>query len=113
MAQDDAPDVPAVVLVMAEYGDLDGLWDRSPGAVGPLRGARLGVSPALAARLREWNAEFDRCGLVGWDDPAAEDRWLRTGLHLAYDLQHELGPDVEVRYHHDDDPRPVGARRGR
>jgi hypothetical protein len=61
-----------VLLVMAEYGDLDGLWDRSPCA---------------------------RCS-------------LRAGLHLAYDLQHELGPGTEVRHHHDGDPRPVSERRG-
>jgi hypothetical protein len=109
---DDVPRAPSVVLVMAEYGDLDGLGDRSPGARCSLRAGQLGVSAGLTARLRAWNAEFDRCGRVGWDDVAAEEHWLRAGLHLAYDLPHELGPGIDVRYHHDGDLRPVSERRG-
>jgi hypothetical protein len=85
---------------------------RSPGARCSLRAAQLGVSAGLTARPREWNAEFDRCGPVGCDAAAAEERWLRAGLHLAYYLQHELGPGTEVRHHHDGDPRPLSERRG-
>ncbi|GAA0505600.1 hypothetical protein Ade02nite_71930 [Paractinoplanes deccanensis] len=40
-----------------------------------------------------------------------EQRWIREGLRLAYDLQNEL-PDIDISYAHDHDSRPVRERRG-
>ena len=54
------------------------------------------MTPRLR-RPREWSA------------------WRREGLHLAYDLQHELdalGRGIEVEYQEDGVDRPVADRRG-
>jgi hypothetical protein len=39
---------------------------------------------------------------------ASDPGWTREGLTLAYDLQHEVGPDITVRY----GDRPVTEHRG-
>ena len=109
---------PTVVVLMAEHGPF--LWNRSPVrdpfaddyVVDP---AELGVSPGLVEAMTEWNDRYQGLAPTDLDRPSreAEEAWVRDGLHLAYRLQHELGPDVEVRYHQDGDERPVSGRRGR
>jgi len=109
---------PTVVQLMAEHTDVF-LWNRSPDR-GPeddyeLRPAELGVSPGLAERLSAWNEEYGRLALrpdVAFESPEEAASWRRAGLHLAHALQDELGPDIEVRYAEDGDPRPVRERRG-
>jgi hypothetical protein len=109
---------PTVVKLMAEHADVF-LWNDSPGkgvqdtyVVEP---ADLGVSPALTERLAAWNDRYGRLSLTDVEWPSREDEevWLRSGLDLAHELQDELGPDVDVVYAEDDDPRPVRERRGR
>jgi len=98
---------PTAVLVMAEYGVEDPVWDRPHGHRGEISLADLGVSESLVRRLREWNATFERSPRSDeLGGPAAISEWVRRGLHLAYDLQWEL-PDVEVRYAHAGDDRPL------
>ena len=112
--------MPTVVELMAEHTDHF-LWNRSPDqqpdddyAVDP---AALGISPGLISCLDAWNAEWSRRAL-GLGVPEGSDgtaEWARTGVRLAYRLQDELdalGHDIDVRYAHDDDPRPVRERRG-
>jgi hypothetical protein len=75
----------------------------------------LGVSPELVAALSEWNDESVRNSSHDPDAPedtATDAALRRRGLTLAYRLQHELGDDIEVRYHDDVDERPVNGRRG-
>ena len=102
---------------MAEHGAF--LWNRSPDRrpwddyeVDP---AALGASAEVVAALTEWNDRYQRLSLS--EDPPwpSEDQrvWRQEGLHLAYRLQHELGPDVDVLYHQDGDEAPVSGRRGR
>ena len=56
--------------------------------------AELGLSARLTNRLPSWLDRIPR-----WDsDIALDPNWLHEGLTLAYDLQHELGPDVTVLY---------------
>jgi hypothetical protein len=115
------PNLPTVIEVMAEYGPF--LWNRSPDqdpfeddyVVDP---AALGISPGLIARLDAWNVEWGRraLGLGITEASPGTAEWGRTGLRLAYQLQAEfdaLGHDIDVRYAHDDDPRPLRERRGR
>lgn len=45
-----------------------------------------------------------------WASPQAGADWQRRGLDLAYELQHELGLDVEVLYFEDGEERPVRER---
>jgi len=91
---------------MAEYGVDLPLWGEPGG--GDLPASALSLSPDLRQRLRAWNEEYERCALdESWDDQAA---WRRRGLTLAYDVQHELGPEFEVSY--GDERRPVRDRRG-
>ena len=126
-APDDERWVPTIVVLAAEHGGAF-LWDHSPGrpvssyAVDP---AQLGVSPGLVDRLTAWNAAMERhASRWNWNPPpaelAADDRrewaeWTRQGLHLAYDLQHELdalGSGISVRYREDGEDRDVADRRG-
>ena len=114
--------VPTVVELMAEHTDAF-LWNRSPDRQPDddyvVDAAALGISPALLARLHAWNADWSRwaLGLASLGDrPFDEPGWAQEGLRLAYRLQNEfeaLGHDIDVRYAHDDDPRPVRERRGR
>ena len=112
---------PTVVELMAEHADAV-LWNRSPDqhvddddyVVDP---AALGISSALLARLHAWNVDWSRRTL-GLDSLEAADGhgWSEEGLRLAYRLQAELdalGHDIDVRYAHDGDPRPLRERRGR
>jgi hypothetical protein len=112
---------PTVVELMAEHTDAF-LWNRSPDqqpdddyVVDP---AALGISPELVARLATWNTEWSRreLDLGGPGDRVVEAAaWAREGLRLAHRLQNEfdaLGHDIDVRYAHDDDPRPLRQRRG-
>ena len=111
--------LPSVVEVIAEHTDVF-LWNRSPNqdpseddyVVLP---GGLGISPELVARLEAWNVEWSRRAL-GLGTSGDSKTWERTGLRLAYELQAEfdaLGHDIDVRYAHDDDPRPLRERRGR
>lgn len=62
---------------------------------------RLGLSPALAEKLRVWNeyfqanAHWDKNYLVSKESDAL---WAAEGRRLAEHLQRELGPDVTVVY---------------
>ncbi|WP_454084713.1 hypothetical protein [Georgenia sp. Marseille-Q6866] len=107
---------PTVVLVMSEWSVEYPLWDRSPGGLGLVDPEALGVSPSLAQRLRAWNGEHndapDGPENFTWPSPQAGVEWRRRGLDLAYALQDELGPDVEVLYFEDGNDRPVRGRRG-
>ncbi|MFW3169690.1 hypothetical protein [Geodermatophilus sp. CPCC 206100] len=116
--------LPTVVLVMAEHGGVF-LWDRSPGGLGDVEPATLGVSAELIARLTDWTERYEEhAARWAWSPPPPEHRadderewtaWTREGLHLAYALQHELdalGHRIEVRYSEDGDARPVSERRG-
>ena len=121
MGPDDAEPLPTAVCVMAEHGGVF-LWDRSPDGVGPVEPEELGICAELTARLTDWNERYEEhAARWNWGDPPREHRaddeaewaeWRREGLHLAYALQHELGPRVQVLYHEDGDPRPVAERRG-
>lgn len=87
------------LLVMAEYGVVDPVWARPRGGGGPVSLSALDVSDQLVQRLRAWNETYERSALI-------DDGWVRQGLALARELQQEL-PDVEVRYFHADDDRPL------
>ena len=103
---------------MAEYGGAY-LWNRSPVRSRfrddyVLDPVEFGVPPQSIERMEAWNEEFGAIARTDYAFPApeAEDAWARHGLDLAYELQNELGPDIEVRYHDDGDERPVRGRRG-
>ncbi len=100
MADDDEEPRPAVVVVMAEYGVRDPVWDRSPGGGGDVDLGALGVDPALVEALRAWNARCEDLLTTDfqWESPEVEAAWVREGLGLARWLQAQL-PGVEVRYH--------------
>jgi hypothetical protein len=99
---------PEALLVMAEYGVEDPVWDRPRGGGGPVSLRELNVSSSLVQRLRAWNKTYERSALpdAGWASPEAYSAWAQQGLILARELQHEL-PDVNVRYFHTDDDRPL------
>ncbi|AEV85270.1 hypothetical protein ACWT_4250 [Actinoplanes sp. SE50] len=101
---DGADDGPTTLLVMAEYGVHDPVWERPRGSGSPVSLADHGVSESLVRRLRAWNETFERYGTR--DEDRADDAWAAEGLALAHELQREL-PDVEVRYYHGDDDRPL------
>ena len=95
---------PTVIVVMAEWTDTC-LWNRSPNREPfaddyVLDPVTLGVSPALAQRLRSWNLKF-----AGGDanHPVDNDAaWSDEGLALAQELQREFDArdlGVEVLYH--------------
>ena len=111
---------PTVIDVQVDYACSSMLVDRSPGIAG-VRGVppeELGLSPGLVARLSEWVARSEPWASVGVtthvdeaepDWVAGEGEWLRhERVTLAYAVQHELGPDVEVLL----DGAPVSDRRG-
>ena len=106
---DDEEPRPTAVVVMAEYGLRDPVWDRSPGGAGVVDLTALGVTAALVAALRRWNGRYDALPTTDfrWASAETEAAWVREGLGLARWLQVEL-PDVEVRYHSGDrGDRPV------
>lgn len=96
------------LLVMAEHGVEDPVWNRPAGDGCPVSLSELGVSQGLVQRLRQWNDTFERLALTDfeWPSPAAEQEWVQHGLRLAHLLQREL-PDIDVRYFHSDDDRPL------
>ena len=102
------------MLVMAEHGISDPVWDRPGGTGDPLDLVALGVAEPLAQRLRDWNDRYRQLASTDWQWPGAEVEaaWVSEGRGLAYELQNAL-PDVEVRYHEDGATRPVRERRGR
>ncbi len=99
---------PEALLVMAEYSVGDPVWDRPRGMGGPVSLRELDVSDSLVQRLREWNETFERSALSddGWASSEDCSGWVQRGLALARELQQEL-PDVDVRYFHADDDRPL------
>ena len=114
------PNLPTVIEVMAEYGGTV-LWNRSPAPNSSsyqIDPADLGVSSTLGTRLSAWNDHWQDMvyrGALESPGSAEVTAWTRDGLDLAFDVQHELdalGHDIDVRYHHDDDPRPLRERRG-
>jgi hypothetical protein len=67
----------------------------------------------LIERLRAWNERYNGIARTGYEfrTPDEEAVWQSEGLQLAHELQNEL-PDVEIRYAHNHDDRPVRERRG-
>ncbi|BBH71706.1 hypothetical protein ACTI_83910 [Actinoplanes sp. OR16] len=109
----EEPYRPVALRVMAEHVGEDPVWDSDPDHMGQVDLASLGVSEDLIARLNAWNDEFISTALTDFEfsSPDAEERWRRTGLELAYELQNQL-PDVEISYFDDEDDRPLRQRRG-
>jgi len=98
---------PTALLVMAEHGVDDPVWDRPEGRGGPVDLTALGVSDQLVRRLRAWNETYERNALEDrWESSGQEARWVGLGLSLAQRLQQELR-DIDVRYFHGDDDRPL------
>jgi hypothetical protein len=99
---------PVALLVMAEHGVDDPVWDRPVGDGEPVDLSDLGVSAALVQRLRAWNQTYQRLALTDfeWVNAQAESDWVNEGLRLAQQLQNEL-PDIAIRYLHADDDRPL------
>jgi hypothetical protein len=110
----DAQPPPTALMVMAEHGINDPVWDRPVGHGAPVNLSDLDVAPGLVQRLQAWNERFEDLAKTDfcWPSPDAEATWMREGRDLAYELQNEL-PDVQVRYAHDGDDRPMRERRGR
>lgn len=102
------PQRPRALLVMAEHGVTVPVWDRPLGTGGPVSPEELAVPDALVQRLREWNEQFERLALTDfqWESPQVRTAWVQKGLLLAHELQREL-PEVDVRYVHADDDRPL------
>ncbi|WP_430781660.1 hypothetical protein [Actinoplanes sp. G11-F43] len=101
---DVTDDRPATLLVMAEYCVGDPVWERPRGSGSPVSLRELGVEESLVRRLRAWNETFER--FAPEDADWTGDAWADEGLDLARELQRAL-PDVEVRYFHADDDRPL------
>lgn len=99
---------PAALLVMAEHGVGDPVWERPLGSGDPVSLTGLAVPDSFAQRLRGWNEEFERLALTDfeWESRETRSAWVRRGLVLAHELQSEL-PDMDVRYFHEDDDRPL------
>ena len=99
---------PQALLVMAEHGVGDPVWDGPLGTGGSVSLGELGVSDALVQRLRGWNEQFEQLALTDfeWTSPETQAAWVQRGLDLAHQLQREL-PEVDVRYFHADDDRPL------
>lgn len=106
--------LPVAVLVMAEHGISDPVWDRPGGSGEPLDLAAMGVPESLAEQMQVWNGRYQDLATTDYEWPGheVEAAWVAEGRRLAYELQNVL-PDVEVRYHEDGDGRPVRERRGR
>ena len=111
---------PTVISVEAGLGYGSMLVDRSPGVGGtnPVRAEELGLSPELTARLAAWLARWEPhldWGVTIHLDEEMPDWMVEEGQELgrqrstlAYAVQHELGPDVEVLL----DGQPVHGRHG-
>jgi hypothetical protein len=107
---------PTVISLGWDYGYASVLENRSPGVMGVdlLDPAALGLSHELTRRLTAW---LDRQEVLSgrWvgEEPdteeslRAETESARELLTLAHDVQHELGPDVEVLLH----GRPLSEHR--
>lgn len=107
---------PTVISLDWDYSYESVLEDRSAGVFGVdlLDPADLGLSQELTGRLTAW---LDRQEVLAgrWvreepdtaDSRRAESESARELLTLAYDVQHELGPDVEVLLH----GRPLDGHR--
>ena len=107
---------PTVISLDWDYGYESVVENRSPGVIGVdlLDPAALGLSQELASRLTAWR---DRQEVLSgrWvgEEPdteeslRAETESARELLTLAHDVQHELGPDVEVLLH----GRPLNEHR--
>ncbi|NAZ80485.1 hypothetical protein GTR02_01460 [Kineococcus sp. R8] len=98
---------PEALLVMAEHCVEDPVWDRPRGTGELVPLLELGVAESLVHRLRAWNESWERSALDDdWSGSGAQAAWVQQGLLLAQELQREL-PEVDVRYFHADDDRPL------
>ena len=107
---------PTVVSVEWDYAYPSVLADRSPGVLGTdlLDPAELGLSAELAGRLEQWMDRQEALSGAWIRDPPETEEERRLGqqqhrdlLTLAYDVQRELGADVEVLL----DGRPLKEQR--
>ncbi|MCA0146725.1 hypothetical protein [Blastococcus sp. LR1] len=97
---------PTVVSLEWDYMYPSIIADRSPGVLGTdlLDPAELRLSAELVARLEAWtDRQESLSGAWIRDDPPVTEAEQHLGeqqqrelLTLAYDVQRELGPDVEV-----------------
>jgi hypothetical protein len=96
---------PTVVSIEWDYGYPSVLANVSPGVptVDLLDPADLGLSPPLVGRLKAWLERQEVLSRRWYSDEADTEESLRAEaqsrkekLALAYDVQHELSPDVEV-----------------
>lgn len=94
---------PTRVILMAEYGRLLPLWDRSPSPdqwFGPFERGVLGLPVQLETRLVRWNERFET--LMGpsqeWPSPEEHLAFVVDGHLLAADVQREFGSNVFVLY---------------
>jgi hypothetical protein len=98
---------PEALLVMAEHSVGVPVWDRSRGGDGPVSLGEIDVSDSLVRRLQVWNETYEHSALTDeWASSDSCSMWVQQGLTLACELQREL-PDVDVRYFHADDDRPL------
>jgi hypothetical protein len=109
---------PTRVILMAEYGQLLPLWDKSPSPdmwFGPFERGVLGLSEGLETRLVRWNERFET--LMGsnlkWLSPKEHLAFVVDGHLLAADAQREFGPRLVVLYVDSDEERSQGPQIGR
>ena len=108
-----AEDLPALTVISLDwdYAYSSVLTDRAPGVseVRCVDPRALGLSHDLTARLEAWLDRMEAHSVL-WlrDEPvtsqsrAVEQQLERDLVGLAYDVAHELGPDVEVLVRGDD-----------
>ena len=85
------------IRLFPEVGDSSVLWEAHGIDINP-SAADLGLSVSLAAALADWY-EFWRehaDPFLGWDSPASEHDFLKTGELLREAVQIELGGDFVV-----------------
>ncbi|MGO4785452.1 hypothetical protein [Cryobacterium sp. W22_MBD10_FK3] len=94
---------PTRVMLMAEYGGMLPLWDRSPSPdlwIGPFDRGVLGLPAELETRLVRWNERFENLLGPTQEWPSAEEHlaFVTDGHLLAADVQRAFGAAVLVLY---------------
>ncbi|WP_022887638.1 hypothetical protein [Glaciibacter superstes] len=101
---------PTRVILMAEYGDLLPLWDRSSSPdvwFGPFERGVLGLSEGLETRLVQWNRRLDNIAATDRQWASADEKleFMVDGQLLAAETQREFGAGVLLLYREDDSER--------